>query len=130
MARDVAHSSDGVEGDLAACRNMFWAFILLFLHGTAFGDAAKGDWHPGRATYFDAPQYWKDSFQPGKFGDLYGNSCQYLDRRQGVTPSNADFPLPMDGVGAITDVMPYHTGEEQNCWDRYLLFMPCKLSRM
>lgn len=89
---------------------MYLALTLLILQGFGHVDAAKGDWHPGRATYFDAPQYWKDSFQPGKFGDLYGNSCQYVDRIQGVTPSNAEFPLPIDGVGAVTDVMPYNTG--------------------
>lgn len=81
------------------------------LQCTGFGHAARGDWHPGRATYFDAPQYWKDAFQPGKFGDLYGSACQYVDRREGVTPTNADVPLPLDGVGAVTSVMSYNTGE-------------------
>lgn len=74
-------------------------------------DAAKGDWHPARATYFDAPEYWKENFKAGSFGDLYGNSCQYQNRKEGVVQSNADFPLPFDAVGAVTDLMDAHIGK-------------------
>lgn len=96
------------------CRTDHSALVLaLLLCGLVSVWAAKGVWHPARATYFDSPQYWKDSFEPGKFGDLYGNSCQYLNRKEGVKPSNDGFPLPFDGVGAVTDAMAAHVGKEQ-----------------
>lgn len=67
-------------------------------------------WTLGRATYFDAPDYWKNEFPPGKFGDLFGNTCGYRNRREGIPLSNEDFTLPFEAVGAITDVMPGHVG--------------------
>lgn len=84
-----------------------WTLIL----GPQLSSAAKGDWLPARATYFDAPDYWKENFRPGVFGDLYGNSCQYQNRKEGVAQSNADFPLQFDAVGAVTNLMETHIGK-------------------
>lgn len=81
---------------------LLWVVVLC-------GWVAEG-WLQGRATYFDAPDYWKAEFPPGKFGDLFGNTCGYRNRRNEVPLSNEDFPFPFDGVGAITDVMPGHVG--------------------
>lgn len=80
-------------------------------------DSAAGDWIQGRATYFDAPPYWKESFPPGKFGDLWGGSCSYVNRRAGVQPTNADLPFPLDAVGAVTDVMRDYTGGCGRCYE-------------
>ncbi|GMH42136.1 hypothetical protein BSKO_10055 [Bryopsis sp. KO-2023] len=87
-----------------------WLLLLLVAASPAW--AFTDGWKTAGATYFDAPDYWKAAFQPGKFGDLYGNSCGYLDRTAGVEPSNAGFPLPFDGVGAVSDSMPEHTGKK------------------
>ena len=61
-----------------------------------------GDWLFGRATYFDAPEYWKRTFAPHVFGDLHGNGCGFVNKHEGVE-SNADFPFPLDAVAAAAD---------------------------
>jgi len=65
-----------------------------------------GDWLLGRATYFDAPDSWKETFAPHLFGDLYGNGCGFLNKspeRRNVNKNNDDFPFPLDAVAAVTD---------------------------
>lgn len=79
-------------------------------------------WKQGRATYFDAPDYWKAEFEVGQFGDLHGNSCGYVDRRDGVEPSNEHLPFPIDGVAAITDVMEHYTGIALPCSESFSTF--------
>ncbi|GMH42149.1 hypothetical protein BSKO_10068 [Bryopsis sp. KO-2023] len=83
-----------------------WLLLLLVAASPAW--ASTDGWKTAGATYFDAPDYWKAAFQPGKFGDLYGNSCGYLDRTAGVEPSNAGFPLPFDGI-RIVSIAAHHS---------------------
>jgi len=63
---------------------------------------ARGDWIPGRATYFDAPAEWKAKFSQQIFGDLYGNACGYVNKGAGFE-SNTNFPFDRAAVAAVAD---------------------------
>lgn len=80
---------------------------------------AKGEWLQGRATYFDAPQEWKQKFSQQIFGDLYGNACGYVNKGAGYE-SNANFPFlaNRDQVAAVADFEPkLHDGACGSCFE-------------
>lgn len=77
-------------------------FVMRSMDDEAY---TPGDWLLGRATYFDAPETWKQTFNPHKFGDLYGNGCGYIDKSPGIE-SNQNFPYAFDAVAAVADFDP------------------------
>jgi len=82
-------------------------------------DAAytKGEWMKGRATYFDAPDAWKQKFSQQIFGDLYGNACGYVNKGAG-RESNANFPFLANAVAAVADFDPkLHDGACGSCFE-------------
>lgn len=96
-----------------------WLVAVLCLVWAAGCEEVVGEggvpWKEGRATYFDAPDYWKAEFQVGQFGDLHGNSCGYVNRQHGVEPSIDHLPFPIDGVTAVSDSMEYYKGTVLPC---------------
>ena len=84
--------------------------------------AQTGEWVRGRATFYDGPRDLKRAFAPlreggeSAWGDVFGGSCGYVDRRPGGAPqSNADFPWPVEGAVALSDRFPLYEGSCGQC---------------
>lgn len=84
--------------------------LLVTLLLVEAASESPGEWKVARGSFFDAPQYWKEWYPPGQFGDLFINSCGYTDHEEGVRASNDMFSFPTDAVGSLADVLPDYVG--------------------
>lgn len=78
----------------------------------AVAAVSLGDWIEGRATLYDGPQDFKETFADDReggitaWGDVFGGSCGYVDRSPGEVQSNADFPFELISAAAISTLFP------------------------
>jgi len=81
----------------------------------------SGGWREGRATFYDAPQYFQEAFAsrgPGAFGDINYGDCQYYSRNLGeqtVTYDNQAFPKDM--IAALGSADPDYPGSCGRCYE-------------